>query len=166
VSTTEGTYIFSDPHQAYFLTEDIMKEAIETILPSIQNLIHTGGLKRKDFCLVIAMQRAQEQAKIIGQYCSTSVDTWQYPFDFFARKKSEMSCREGISTREIHQSSPHLLQKGDTVYYGSTIGDGLCTSCSGFDEQDDDMVSAWLHITCKTLCRKKRESLPEDDGFI
>lgn len=158
----------------YLLTPDVAKRAIDMIWPSVSELIDDHTFKRSDLHIVIARRTGfaydEEafQADILHRYDIGDRDKWEAPFDEIAYRKCFQSWRSGLSTHEIQTQAPHLLEVGDTVYFGSVVSDGIVVACSGIQPYFDEMISSWVLAAIKALCKQGREELEKThaQGFI
>lgn len=160
------------------LTQGVARTAVEFVLPSVQALIRGNTLKRGDLHIVIAMQPAVcrrghmvevggFEECIIYEHSLGEPSTWASPFDKIARSKGLLSWERGMSTQQIQALAPHLLEPGDTSYYGSVFSDGIVVACSGVQPFFDHMISAWVLEACRALCIQARETVKCDEsGFV
>lgn len=160
--------------KSHLLTQEVAKRAVEFVLPAIQQLIETKVLKRGDLNIVIAIRPTywdgdeiewvRFEESIVYDYAHTDPSTWEFPFKEIAWHKCFQSWRSGMSTHEMQTRAPHLLEHGDTVYYGSVVQDGLIVACSGVQPYFDEMISAMVLAACRALCIQAREALGEGTG--
>lgn len=162
---------------SHLLTQEVARQAVGFVLPALQPLIEGGTFKCGDLHIVIAnpsvaagsMTESQwYEGGILYEHSVGERSAWQFPFDKIARSKCHLSWRYVMPTQVLQALAPHLLNAGDTVYYGSAVRDGLVVACSGVQPFYDQMVSAWVLEACRALCIQGREALESThrDGFI
>lgn len=157
------------------LTAEVAQKAVEFLLPAIKQLMDSSVFKRDDLHIVIAKPLFPDnrdevdwhESGILYEYSMGDREKWEYQFQAIARAKCYMSWRTGMSTQMLQVRAPHLLQKCDTVFYGSAVSDGLVVACSGVQPFYDQMISHWVLEACRALCIQGRETFGEgDQGFI
>lgn len=138
-----------------FLTSDQAKEAFETfVLPGIENAIkgeHVGGKHFHVVTLVPGIPYSSDaKLPVLFEY-SQGLEAWPVwngkTFKHFAEAKTKLTWRTGLSSRQVVQTMPQLLQPGDTRYWGSDIVEGFITGFSGFDECFDEMFARMTSAT-------------------
>lgn len=82
-----------------------------------------------------------------------------YPDEFWevARKKAEVSHREGISTREVVALKPWLLEKEEWMYPGAIHHDGITVSASGAKGAADEAISESIYIFIRMAAYLERD---------
>ncbi len=72
-----------------------------------------------------------------------------------AHAKAQLSKRTKMSSREVQQRAPHLLQDGDVKWGGSVIRDGLIVAFSGVQAVFDEMIAEWMASAIIAICRNE-----------
>lgn len=80
-----------------------------------------------------------------------------------AHAKAALTRRTGMSSREIQQRAPHLLQDGDVKWGGSVIRDGLVVAFSGVQAVYDEMIADWMASAIIAICRNE---MTRDGGVM
>jgi hypothetical protein len=161
---------------SFFLTEDVARQAVNFVLPAVQALIDAKVVKRGDMHIVIGKpdidagsisREVWYMDGILYQHSLGIRSKWGNPYDEIARSKCYLSWRHGMPTQLIQACAPHLLERGDTGYYGSAVSHGLAVACSGVQPYFDQMISSWVLEMCRALAIDAREKqvLP-DNGFL
>ena len=71
----------------------------------------------------------------------------------------------GVPNQFIIQRMPYLLKDHDTVYYGSTIKDGIVVAASGVQPCFDQVISEMVASMCQALCiNEMQEVVLKQDG--
>ncbi len=125
---------------------DIAKQAVLLVKPSIDELFKRTN--RKELHIVI-MDNFNDA--ILHEESIKNSETWEKPFDEFARSKAEQAWRErqaNIVAQTIHPSS---LREGELPFYGSFVYGNIVVACSGVEQWFDMLVSGWIALAFEQL---------------
>jgi len=133
---------------------DIAKQAILLVKPSIDELFKRTN--RKELHIVIMDPRIKPWESnfndaILHEESIKNSETWEKPFDEFARSKAEQAWRErqaNIVAQTIHPSS---LREGELPFYGSFVYGNIVVACSGVEQWFDMLVSGWIALAFEQL---------------
>ena len=149
------------------LTEELVKRAITLAAPSINALLaekDTVFGPRSVAVVVSGPGLKQRVVEIVGH-----VEEWQAQWgeqrDFreIASRKVALAERTGLPTDVVVSRMPWLLEEGDFLYQGGTVGesDGLTVAASGAFGQTDEAVSDIVKAIIVLLCRLKVKQMRE-----
>lgn len=153
------------------LTRVEAAKAVEMVLPAVQALMGQDVLKRRHLHIVVLdpaftpadIPVAVWQVKaILFEHSVGDRKEWKKPYDTFARSKAFLSWRYGLPTQAIQSRCPHLLEAGETVYYGSAISDGLVVGVSGVQPYFDQMIASWVLEACRALAIERHLEVKTD----
>ncbi len=133
---------------------DIAKQAVLLVKPSIDELFKRTN--RKELHIVIMDPRIKPWESnfndaILHEESIKNSETWEKPFDEFARSKAEQAWRErqaNIVAQTIHPSS---LREGELPFYGSFVYGNIVVACSGVEQWFDMLVSGWIALAFEQL---------------
>jgi hypothetical protein len=139
-----------------FLDGQEASVAFETFVLPIILAASVKGLIARTHLHILALKpgvpyEANTTLPILWEAQVGSPSEWEWDYRKFAEAKARLSWRTGLSSREVLQSKMHLIEKGDTVYYGSVVMDGLIVGVSGVQEYFDEMFA---RMTAAALCAK------------
>ena len=68
---------------------------------------------------------------------------WADPVEFYevAYAKAKLALRTGLSTREVRERAPFLLQRGDYLWAGGVAAPGIAVGVSGATENGDEEIA-------------------------
>lgn len=153
------------------LTQVEAAKAVEMVLPAVQTLMGQGVLKRHHLHIVVldpAFTPADlpvgvwREKAILYEHSLGDPKEWQKPYDMFARSKAFLSWRYGLPTQVIQTRCPHLLEAGETAYYGSAVSDGLVVGVSGVQPYYDQMIASWVLEACRALAIERHLEVKTD----
>lgn len=152
------------------LTRQLVAKAFALVQPLIQITLSSGATRGKN--LVIVVDAVEEinprKTHMMFETECFLVEVFGDPKEFgadyrkIALSKAELSVRTGLPNSKI---MPQYLLKGDTVYTGSVIIDGIVVAASGDDGHFDEMFSGWLALTIQALCKARFKQLKADDSI-
>ena len=134
----------------YFVTPFRAREAFETfVLPGIKNAMEEKSVNRMHMHIVCLHPNTpySENTKlpILFDYSIGNPEDWERwdgkSYQDFAQAKARISWRTGMSSREVVMCHPHLLAKGDTILWGSSILNGVIVAVSGVQPYFDEMFA-------------------------
>ncbi|NKB77996.1 MAG: hypothetical protein GKR96_13410 [Gammaproteobacteria bacterium] len=133
---------------------DIASQAVALVKPSIEELFQRTN--RKELHIVIMDPRikpwdADFNDAILYQESIHSSDTWENPYDEFARNKAEQAWRNSRSNIEIQTMHPSSLREGDIPFYGSFVYGNVVVACSGVEQWFDMLISGWIALAFEQL---------------
>jgi hypothetical protein len=88
---------------------------------------------------------------ILYQESIRNTDTWENPYDEFARSKAEQAWREGQANMLTQIQNPSSLREGDIPFYGSFVYGNVVVGCSGVEQWFDMLISGWVALAFEQL---------------
>jgi len=148
-----------------FLTRQLASQQfISIIAPEVKRLADVNIIKRASLALVLldpSVPYAPGEKLPILFSGGVKDEPWAKPYDEFAQAKAMISWRTGLSSRVVQQTMPHLVESGDTVWWGSVVLDGLIVAASGVMPEHDEMLALYFAGACRartiTLMREFQE---------
>ena len=139
--------------------ENLAAVAVELVKPSIEALFQRTN--RKELHIVIMDPRikpweASFEDAILYQESIRTLDTWELPFDEFARSKAEQAWREGKPNILLQTLHPSSLRENDLAFYGSFVYGNIVVACSGVEQWFDMLVSGWVALAFEQLITHER----------
>lgn len=160
--------------ESYLLSRDVAKKAVDIVRPVILAGRKSGVLEDGNLHVVIMNPVARphhvtnKRKAILYEESFGQSALWKYPLDEIARAKAFESWRTGLSTHEIVEARPYLLQAddghADTVYYGSVVLEGIAVGVSGGDPHVDEMLAHMIAAACRALCIEAMQKLKVERG--
>lgn len=134
--------------------EDIARQAIDLVRPSIDELFKRTN--RKELHIVIMDPRlkpweADFNDAILHQESIKTADSWEFPFDEFARNKAEQAWRESQANIVAQTRHPSSLREGDLPFYGSFVYGNIVVATSGVEQWFDMLISGWIALAFEQL---------------
>jgi hypothetical protein len=137
------------------LDRELAARAFDRIRTALETMLQEAFTGRAGFAVVvttldeIAQRKAAESFRescllvtSVGDLTASS-----YPNLEIALSKAEISARTRLPTSQL---PPHYYYKGDTVYAGSAILEGIVVACAGLEPRDDEMISCWIAAAVKS----------------
>ena len=133
---------------------DIARQAVALVKPSIEALFQRTN--RKELHIVIMDPRirpweAEFDDAILYQESIQNSQTWEKPFDDFARNKAEQAWRDMQANIVTQTSHPSSLREGDLPFYGSFVYGNVVVACSGVEQWFDMLISGWIAMAFEQL---------------
>ena len=140
---------------------DIAKQAVELVKPSINALFERTN--RKELHIVIMDPRirpweADFNDAILYQESIRNSETWEHPFDDFARNKDEQAWRNSQANVVAQTMHPSSLRAGDIPFYGTFVYGNIVVASSGVEQWFDMLVSGWIALSFEQLMVHEKQS--------
>lgn len=149
------------------LTVETFDQAVEIFRPLITAVLGTELVRGKRSFYLVAGNRdglASEFEILFGD----TRETWEHPYDNFARTKAEVSARTGLPSDQVAKIDMDLVEEGDPEYAGGVVEGNTVVGGSGFKDYLDKVFSqCFLHIVrglLADLVVRDREN-PLSSGF-
>lgn len=133
---------------------DLARQAVALVKPSIEALFQRTN--RKELHIVIMDPRVKPWESdfndaILYQESIRNTETWQNPYDEFARNKAEQAWRDMRANIVTQTRYPSSLREGDLPFYGSFVYGNIVVACSGVEQWFDMLVSGWIALAFEQL---------------
>lgn len=133
---------------------DIARQAVALVKPSVEALFQRTN--RKELHIVIMDPRVKPwesefDKAILYQESIQNTETWEKPYDEFARNKAEQAWRDMQANVVIQTRHPSSLREGDLPFYGSFVYGNVVVACSGVEQWFDMLVSGWIALAFEQL---------------
>ncbi|OCH16027.1 hypothetical protein A6E05_17420 [Aliivibrio sp. 1S165] len=134
---------------------DIIKDAINLVSPSIQNLF--GRTNRNQLHIVVMDPRVKPwesnfEDAILYEHTIGQPEEWIIPFDQFSRNKAKQAWRNQRANIQNQTAQTASLKEDDLLFYGSFVHGDIVVACSGVEQWFDMLVSGWVAVTFEQLC--------------
>lgn len=141
--------------------EDIAKQAVELVMPSITALFERTN--RKELHIVIMDPRikpweADFNSAILYQESIRTSGSWEFPFDEFARNKAEQAWRHSQANVVAQTMHPSSLREGDIPFYGTFVYGNIVVASSGVEQWFDMLISGWVALAFEQLMVHQKQS--------
>ncbi len=149
-------------------------KAVDMAMPSIDALMKNGTFRQPQMCIVVgnplipagSMPRHEFTSNgILYERALGNKKQWKNGYDVFAKEKAYLSWKHRMTTQQIQTLCPHLLERGDILYYGSAFYDGIVVAASGVDPFHDEMVSWWVLAAIRALCISSRSNIDPNSAY-
>ena len=149
------------------LTDETVFRAVQEAKPAIEALLASDFWiwgPRWVGIIVISPKGKRLYGNFIGSD-QTWDPEWGEVVDFLviARDKAQISHRTGLSSREVIQNCPFLLEEGDRLYAGSVIRQGLIVAVSGAKSEADEAIAEMILALIIGTCHIKIRNLKEQE---
>lgn len=140
------------------LSQHIASQALMATDPFVRQLMRSGIVKRDHLHIIVAkrISLAGEFFVLKEQSFGEGAD-WANDYDAIARAKLEIAARTGLSSRQVRQMQPELLEDGDTAFWGSVILGNIIVACSGVQPWFDELIANTVAGTCRALIQDEVE---------
>ena len=133
---------------------DTARQAVALVKPSIEALFQRTN--RKELHVVIMDPRVKPWESdfndaILYQESIRNTETWENPYDEFARNKAEQAWRDMKANIVLQTRHPSSLREGDLPFYGSFVYGNIVVACSGVEQWFDMLVSGWIALAFEQL---------------
>ena len=136
-------------------------KAVWLAKPSILAAMEAKVLKRGDLHIVVmdptilypdfaGSGRDPSQA-ILYEESIGEPAKWERDYAAIARAKTLLSWKCGLSSQEIVERYPYLLQDSDVAYWGSVVRGGLVIGASGVQSYFDQWACGLVADSCQAL---------------
>ena len=141
--------------------EEIARQAVDLVKPSIEALFQKTN--RKELHIVIMDPRinpweSKFDDAILYQESIRNAESWEKPFDEFARNKAEQAWRDSQANIVTQTRHPSSLREGDLPFYGSFVYGNIVVACSGVEQWFDMLVSGWIALAFEQLMVHEHQS--------
>lgn len=163
---------------SFLLTKELAERAVGLVIPTIKSCIEYAVFKRSDLHIVvldptipfaIAQGGSAIELPVIYEWSYGDLSKWEHPYHLIARSKAMISWRTGLPTHQVQQRMPYLLMggpRGDTVYWGSAVLEGIIVAASGVQPWFDEMISYQVAAACRALCIAERVLVNKELDFL
>jgi len=140
---------------------DIAAASVALVKPAIEALFQRTN--RKELHIVIMNPNIKPweacfEDAILYQESIKTLETWELPFDDFARNKAKQAWREGVPNIVTQTQHPSSLRENDLPFYGSFVYGNIVVACSGVEQWFDMLVSGWIALAFEQLMIHERET--------
>ncbi len=139
--------------------------AIEFALPSIRAALARPEVSGEGVLHVVVVDPVVRppdpfESAVLAERSVGDPQRWGADYRRFARAKAELAWRSGRDTRALQEAAPHLIERGDTLLWGSAHRDGLVVAASGahpwYDEAFCHAIAAFLAAIAQDKARSMR----------
>ena len=133
---------------------DAARQAVELVKPSIQELFKRTNRKELHIVIMDPRVRAWEaefDEATLYQESIGNCDSWELPFDEYARNKAEQAWRDMQANIVTQTSHPSSLREGDLPFYGAFVYGNVVVACSGVEQWFDMLISGWIALAFEQL---------------
>jgi hypothetical protein len=144
------------------LDQQLVARAFALARPSIEALLVEPGASGERLLHMVvaeAAERSSFDAAIIAEESFGARPPWGADYRAFARAKARLCWRTGHDTREVQHRLPQLLQPGDTLLWGSAVGDGLIVAASGAHPWFDEACCGIVMSVLRGLAQARRRDM-------
>lgn len=137
-----------------FSHQEIAQQAIDLVRPAIAELFKRSI--RQELHIVILDPRLKPwevnfEDAILHQESIKSGETWEKPFDKYARNKAKQAWRAQKHNLHLQIQHPSSLNSDDIPFYGSFVYGDLVVACSGIEQWFDMLISSWVAMSFEQL---------------
>jgi hypothetical protein len=149
------------------LERDDAEAAIELALPSVRAALARQEVSGEGVLHIVVMDPCVRppdafDAAVLAERSVGDPARWGADYRRFARAKAELGWRHARDTRELQEAAPHLIERGDTLLWGSAWRDGIVVAASGahpwYDEAFSHTVAAFLVAIAHDKARALRRA--------
>lgn len=146
------------------LTEELVAEAVNLVLPAIMNMMEKGVVKRRHLGIMVLdpadvpHQPGKAQDTIYHLNIGDK-KKWEHNFDTIAHHKAACASENKCNTSEIKNNRPYLLKACDPPYGGGVYVDGLAVGVAGLEEYYDEMIAYMIVASIRALCKREIEKV-------
>lgn len=153
----------------YFLTgEEVGHIVVDYLERAVAPLFATGALKRRHLAVVVAEAAPShfEDARMFELFYNPEQLEPDYPFEDFALAKAELVWKTGMSTRDVIQLHPEMLDEGDIRYAGGIRLGGFVVAVSALDDFDDEAIAMQIAWELWRECMRKMKAYTADHFLV
>lgn len=127
------------------LTKELVRRAIRLVEPAAEEILSASDMIwGPDW--VDGRVKIPGLEGIISFYFGSAMgwrETWGEEKDFgeIAERKLRVVEREGVNTSIVVATKPWQLKKGEYLYAGGAVRDGICVAVSGAKSQVDEAIA-------------------------
>ncbi len=146
---------------SHTLDAEMVARAYEIVRPAIVTVLQNKVAARADLAIVVtAIEAIQPWSDVEGErfedrcYLVTSIGDLansSYPNLEIALSKAKISARTGLPTAGL---APQYRRRGDTLFWGSAVMDGIVVACAGLEEHYDEMFSYWTAAAVQAVAKR------------
>ncbi|MDG3086327.1 hypothetical protein P7F88_09490 [Vibrio hannami] len=137
-------------------------DAIELVKPAIEGLFERTNRKELHIVVMnpsIKPWEASFEEAILTEASLGSPESWQLPFDEFARKKANQAWRNSVSNTQVQNIHPSSLKDDDILFYGSFVYGDVVVACSGVEQWYDMLVAGWIAVAIEQLAISEYQTI-------
>ena len=152
----KGHHYFSNGKTGGMFSGEIAEKAVKLVLPTIFAMFAAGTTKRQAMHIVVGLKDQP-----IFEYSIGDRETWSRDYRDIATGKFELGTGPYSrgSSAYVQHMAPHLLNEGDTLYWGNAEIDGINVAISGDFSFYDEMWATMIAAAVRALCKKKYEEI-------
>jgi len=141
------------------LSSGLVEHAIGLAEPSISQTLGGTAKRMAGHLRVTACSPDRSKWVVVATRDFGDRKHWEHDYEGHATAKEAISRRTGMSSREVQQMHPELLEPGDTVYYGSVVGMGgtIVVAFSGVEAWFDELFASWVLAAILALIQHELE---------
>lgn len=158
--------------ESYFINRETAGKAVQLALPMMQAAMDSREAGASGFLYIVIMKPGcasdsnQFSDAILYEYAMGDREKWDADYGEFARAKAKLAWRTGTDSHIVQQLKPQLLQRGDTVLWGSVVVDGLVVGVSGADPWYDEAFAGTIAMCLRALAKKEIAVVRERELFL
>jgi hypothetical protein len=139
--------------------EDAARAAVEFVMPSIERAMR-DPLAGDSGCLHIVIMdplsaHGSDFERSILYEHSINRAHWDADYAAFARAKARVSWRTGRDGHDVLTLTPHRLEPGDTLLWGSVCLDGIVVAVSGMQPWYDEALAGMVACSMRAIAKSR-----------
>lgn len=121
----------------------LVEMALDVVAPAIENILNQLAKRCALHVRVCYRDARNEIYGFPGLVNREFGDrpTWEYDYGEITRQKARATAESGLTSRELHQMYPQLLEEGDGKYWGSAQRGNVIVACSGVEPEYDEAIA-------------------------
>jgi hypothetical protein len=157
---------------SYFINRETAEKAVSLALPMMQAAMDSREAGASGFLYIVIMKpgctpdSSQFSDAILYEYAMGDREKWDADYAGFAHAKAKLAWRTGMDSHIVQQLKPHMLQRGDTVLWGSVVMDGLVVGVSGADPWYDEAFAGTIAMCLRAPAKKGIASARDKELFL
>jgi len=152
------------------IDEDAARAAVELALPAIERAMRDPSAGDSGCLHIVVMdplaaQGGEFERAILYEY-SINRAQWDADYAAFARAKARVSWRTGRASHEVLSLTPHRLEPGDTLLWGSVCLDGIVVAVSGMQPWYDEALAGMVACAARAIAKGRAVLAARAGAFL
>lgn len=158
--------------ESYFIDRPAAEKAVQFCLPMITAAMESKVAGESGFLYIVIMKPGATPAAssfenaVLYEHAVGDREKWDADYAGFAYAKARVAWKTGMDGHLVQELKPHLLEKGDTVLWGSVVLDDIVVAVSGADPWYDEVFAGTVAMCLRAQAKAGIASARKSSLFL